>query len=116
MTQLMITIEDPSKVSTISSLLQMIEGVKVTLPKKKRKTGIDLAYEDVAAGRVTRYNSFSDFMNAPHLENDKEKNKGVRKKRFITPLVASLAHNPPISLSDEEVDKIIEQHILDKYK
>ncbi|MCC8120388.1 MAG: hypothetical protein LIP09_16840 [Bacteroidales bacterium] len=63
MTQLMVTIEDSSKVSTIKKLLQMIEGVHVSLPpKKKRKTGIDLAYEDVAAGRVTRYNSFSDFM------------------------------------------------------
>lgn len=40
MTQITVTIEDPSKVSVISNFLQMIEGVTVSLPsilKKKPK-------------------------------------------------------------------------------
>ncbi|MCD8386993.1 MAG: hypothetical protein LUD17_08910 [Bacteroidales bacterium] len=37
MTQITVTIEDPSKVSTIRKLLQMIEGVTVSFPSKTKK-------------------------------------------------------------------------------
>lgn len=73
MTQLLLTIEDESKVSAIKKVLQMMEGVHVTKPHKKRKTGLDLALEDVAAGRVTKWNSLEDFfktMNADVQSND----------------------------------------------
>ncbi|MCC8037378.1 MAG: hypothetical protein LIP02_04470 [Bacteroidales bacterium] len=61
MTQLLLTIEDESKVSALKKVLQMMDGVYVTKPHKKRKTGLDLAFEDVAAGRVTKWNSVEEM-------------------------------------------------------
>lgn len=58
MTQLTITVEDKSILPHLKKILNAIEGVSVTTPaKKKRKTGLEEAFEDVRAGRITHYES-----------------------------------------------------------
>lgn len=62
MTQMTITIDDASKVSTIRKLLKMIDGVNILpTPRKKKKSGLEEALKDVKTGRVTRYQSVDDF-------------------------------------------------------
>ena len=51
MTQITINIEDKS----LKKILNAIDGVSIAKPAKKRKTGLDEAYEDVRAGRITHY-------------------------------------------------------------
>ncbi|MDE5763211.1 MAG: hypothetical protein K2K11_03820 [Bacteroidales bacterium] len=59
MTQLTITIENPAALPGIKKFLGKIQGVTITSSTavRKRKTGIDLALEDVRAGRVNTYKS-----------------------------------------------------------
>ena len=61
MTQITLTISDPQDAMLIKKLLAKFDSVVISKTKKKRKTGLDEALEDVAAGRVTRYNSVDDF-------------------------------------------------------
>lgn len=61
MTQLTLTISDPKDASLIKKLLAKFDSVTISKTKKSRKTGLDEALEDVAAGRVTRYDSVEDF-------------------------------------------------------
>lgn len=62
MTQLTITIEDKSILPHLKKILNAIDGVSVTKPsKKKRKTGLEEAFEDVKAGRITHYESADDL-------------------------------------------------------
>lgn len=61
MTQITLTITDPKEASLIRNLLAKFNSVTISRPARKRKTGIDEALEDVAAGRVTRYESVEDF-------------------------------------------------------
>ncbi len=61
MTQFTLTINDPKDVSLIKKLLAKFDGVTLKKTANKRKTGLDEALEDVAAGRVSRYNSVEDF-------------------------------------------------------
>lgn len=61
MTQFTLTIEDPKDVSLIKKLLAKFDGVTLKKNSCKRKTGIDEALEDVAAGRVTRYDSVDEM-------------------------------------------------------
>ncbi|MDE5554456.1 MAG: response regulator [Muribaculaceae bacterium] len=52
MTQLTINIEDKSILPHLKKILNAIEGVSIAKPARKRKTGLDEAYEDVRAGRI----------------------------------------------------------------
>lgn len=61
MTQITLTISDPKDVSLIRKFLAKFDSVTISKPVRKRKTGLDEALEDVAAGRVTRYDSVEDF-------------------------------------------------------
>ena len=61
MTQITLTISDPKDASLIKKLLAKFDSVTISKPERKRKTGLDEALEDVAAGRVTRYDSVEDF-------------------------------------------------------
>ena len=61
MTQITLTISDPRDASLIKKLLSKFDSVTISKPARKRKTGLDEALEDVAAGRVTRYESVEDF-------------------------------------------------------
>ena len=55
MTQITINIEDKSILPHLKKILNAIEGVSIAKPEKKRKTGLDEAYEDVRAGKITHY-------------------------------------------------------------
>lgn len=61
MTQYSLTIEDPKDASLIKKLLAKFDGVKLKKIATKRKTGLDEALEDVAADRVTHYNSVEEM-------------------------------------------------------
>lgn len=61
MTQITLTINDPKDASLIKKLLKKFDSVTISKTTTKRKTGLDEALEDVAAGRVTRYDSVEDF-------------------------------------------------------
>ncbi|MCM1519817.1 MAG: hypothetical protein NC098_03440 [Lachnoclostridium sp.] len=61
MTQITLTITDPKEASLLKKLLAKFDSVTISKPKKSRKTGLDEALEDVAAGRVSRYDSVDDF-------------------------------------------------------
>lgn len=61
MTQFTLTVENPKDVSLIKKLLAKFDGVTLKKTSSKRKTGLDEALKDVAAGRVTQYDSVEDF-------------------------------------------------------
>lgn len=52
MTQITLNITDPKEASLIKKLLAKFDSVTISKPSRKRKTGLDEALEDVAAGRV----------------------------------------------------------------
>lgn len=64
MTQLTINIEDKSILPHLKKVLKALNGVSIATPAKKTKSGIDEAYEDVKAGRTTRYDSAEDMFKA----------------------------------------------------
>ena len=61
MTQITLTISGHRDASLIKKLLAKFDSVTISKPTRKRKTGLDEALEDVAAGRVTRYESADDM-------------------------------------------------------
>lgn len=63
MTQFTLTIQNPKDVSLIKKLLAKFEGVTLKKTVTKRKTGLDEALEDVAAGRVFHAESVDDLFN-----------------------------------------------------
>lgn len=69
MTQITLTITDPKDASLIKKLLAKFDSVTITTPRSsKRKTGLDEALEDVAAGRVTCYDSVDDMFEKLGIE------------------------------------------------
>lgn len=64
MTQLTITVDNPNILPHLKSVLKAIEGVNIVPTRRKRKPGIEQAYDDVRAGRITRYASKEDFYKA----------------------------------------------------
>lgn len=52
MTELIIEVEDKSILASLKKILSNLDGVKVRKNTTRRKTGIELALEDVEAGRV----------------------------------------------------------------
>ena len=63
MTQLLLTINDPSEASLIKKLLAKFDSVTISKPARKRRTGLDEAIEDVKAGRVYHAESVEDLFN-----------------------------------------------------
>lgn len=62
MTQITINIEDKSILPHLKKILNAIEGVSIAkTEKKKRKTGLEQAYEDLQEGKITRYASPDDL-------------------------------------------------------
>lgn len=68
MTQITLTINDPKEASLIKQLLKKFDSVTISKPARKRKTGLDEALEDVAAGRVTHYDSVDDMFKELGIE------------------------------------------------
>lgn len=65
MTQITINIEDKSILPHLKKILNALEGVSIEKPKKNcKKSGIEEAYEDIKAGRVTHYDSADEMFKA----------------------------------------------------
>ncbi len=65
MTQITINIEDKSILPHLRKILNALQGVSIATPEKKRKkSGIEEAYEDVRAGRVTHYDNVDEMFKA----------------------------------------------------
>lgn len=52
MTELVIEVEDKSILASLKKILSNLDGVKVRNNTRRKKTGFELALEDVEAGRV----------------------------------------------------------------
>ena len=63
MTQIVINIEDKSILPHLKKILNAIEGVSLAKPMRKKKSGIEEAFEDIKAGKVTPVNSVDDMFN-----------------------------------------------------
>ena len=63
MTQITLTIDDPKEATLLRQLLKKFNSVTISRPARERKTGLDEALDDVAAGRVTTYNSVDEMFN-----------------------------------------------------
>lgn len=59
--QLVVSISDPSLVNKLKNAIQMLNGVSSISVLKPKKTGLELAEEDVAKGRVTHWNSVDEM-------------------------------------------------------
>ncbi|MCC8177438.1 MAG: hypothetical protein LUC85_05790 [Bacteroidales bacterium] len=67
MTQLVLNIENPKDVKLMRQLISKMEGVSIARPKRKNKSGLEEALQDVAAGRVYHASSVEDLFQ--QLEN-----------------------------------------------
>lgn len=61
MTQITLTITDSKEATLIKKLFAKFDSVTISKPTRKRRTGLEKAWDDVAAGRVTSYDSVEDF-------------------------------------------------------
>jgi hypothetical protein len=62
MTELTLKVTDESLIPMLRKLFRSIEGVEVAT-KRHKKSGIELAYEDVEAGRITKWDSPEEMFN-----------------------------------------------------
>ena len=63
MSQLTVSIEDVSMLDQIQQAISLIRGVKSVSLKRKRKTGMERAIEDIEKGRVYEACSVDDLIN-----------------------------------------------------
>lgn len=61
MTQLTINIEDLSILPHLKKILNALEGVSIAKPSRKKRSGIDEAYDDIRAGRIHHAESVDDL-------------------------------------------------------
>ena len=61
MTQIILTISNSQDATLIKKLLAKFDSVVISNTKKKRKTGLDEALEDVAEGRVYHASDVEDL-------------------------------------------------------
>ena len=62
MNQMLVTFDDVSIMNQVKKTLSLIQGVKsISMPRKKRMSGLDRALKDVEEGRVTRWNSVEEM-------------------------------------------------------
>lgn len=64
MTQITINVENASILPHLKKILNSIEGVSIVRPVKKRKSGLEEAYDDVRSGRVNKYGSSEEMFKA----------------------------------------------------
>lgn len=64
MTQLTINIENVAILPHLKKILAAIDGISIAKPAKKKKSGLEEAYDDVRANRVNTYDSVDDFYKA----------------------------------------------------
>lgn len=63
MTQLTLNIEDSSILPHLKKILNALDGVSIAKTSRKRKSGIEEAYDDIRAGRVHRAANVDDLFN-----------------------------------------------------
>lgn len=61
MKTLTINIEEPAMESLLRKLIKSLNGVSIAKTPRKKKCGLDIALEDVAAGRIHHYDSKEEF-------------------------------------------------------
>ena len=54
--QLLVTVSDPTMLTKLKDAIKMLDGVSSISILKPKKTGLELAEEDKARGRVTQWN------------------------------------------------------------
>lgn len=59
--QLLVSISAPSLLSKLKNAIKMLNGVSSISVLKPKKTELELAREDVAKGRVTKWNSVDEM-------------------------------------------------------
>ena len=61
MTQITINVENLSILPHLKKNLNAIEGVSIAKPSRKKRSGIEEAYDDILAGRVYHADSVDDL-------------------------------------------------------
>lgn len=61
MTELLIEVENESILLSLRKVLGGMDGVKVKRTSRRKKTGLELALEDVREGRVTEWISVDEM-------------------------------------------------------
>ena len=59
--QLLVTVSDPTMLTKLKAAIKMLDGVSSISILKPKKTGLELAEEDKAKGRVTQWNSVAEM-------------------------------------------------------
>ena len=59
--QLLVTVSDPTMLTKLKDAIKMLNGVSSISILKPKKTGLELAEEDKAKGRVTHWNSVDEM-------------------------------------------------------
>lgn len=62
MTQLTVSIEDVSMIDQIRQAISLLKGVTSVTLKRRTKTGMDCAIEDIEQGRVYEASSVEDLI------------------------------------------------------
>ncbi len=62
--KLVVTVSDPTMLTKLKNTIKMLNGVSSISILKPKKTGLELAEEDKAKGRVTRWNSVDEMFDA----------------------------------------------------
>lgn len=62
MTELTLKVTDESLLPMLRKLFRTMDGVEIAT-RRRKKSGIELAYEDVEAGRVSSWNSPDEMFN-----------------------------------------------------
>lgn len=66
--KLVVTVSDPTMLTKLKNAIKMLNGVSSISILKPKKTGLELAEEDKAKGRVTRWNSVDEMFDAVLVE------------------------------------------------
>ena len=66
--KLVVTVSDPTMLTKLKNAIKMLNGVSSISILKPKKTGLELAEEDKAKGRVTRWNSVDEMFDTVFRE------------------------------------------------
>lgn len=59
--QLLVTVSDPTMLTKLKNAIKMMNGVSSISIMRPKKTGLELAEEDKAKGRVAQWNSVDEM-------------------------------------------------------
>lgn len=66
--QLLVTVSDPTMLTKLKNAIKMMNGVSSISIMRPKKTGLELAEEDKAKGRVTQWNSVDEMFDTVFFE------------------------------------------------